>query len=49
MGFGGFFIFGAIGAVSVLLISVGILYVLIKLGGFIDALKEKTEAASPKK
>ena len=49
MGFGGSFIFGAIGAVSVLLITVGVFYVLIKLGGLIDALKEKTEAAPTKK
>jgi hypothetical protein len=48
MGFGGF-IFGAISAVSVLLITVGIFYVLIKLGSLLDALKEKTEASSTKK
>jgi len=48
MGFGGF-IFGAIGAVSVLLITVGVFYVLIKLGSLLDALKEKTEAGSAKK
>ncbi len=48
MGFGGF-IFGAIGAVSVLLITVGVFYVLIKLGSLLDALKEKTEAGSTKK
>jgi len=35
------FIFGAITAVSVLLVTVGILYVLIKLGRFLDALREK--------
>jgi hypothetical protein len=34
--------------VSILLITVGVFYVLIKLGGFIDALKEK-ESASVKK
>jgi len=39
---GGSFIFGAITAVSVLLVSVGILYVLMKLGRFLDALKDKT-------
>ncbi len=49
MGFGGSFIFGAISAVSVLLITVGVFYVLIKLGSFIDALKEKTETGSTKK
>jgi hypothetical protein len=45
---GGSFIFGAIGAVSVLIISIGIFYVLMKLGSFLDAMKEKTEAASKK-
>ena len=49
MGFGGSFIFGAISAVSVLLITVGVFYVLIKLGSLLDALKEKTETASTKK
>ncbi len=49
MEFGGSFIFGAISAVSVLLITVGVFYILIKLGSFIDALKEKTEAGSSKK
>ena len=49
MGFGGSFIFGAIGAVSVLLITIGVFYVLIKLGSLLDAMKEKTEAASAKK
>jgi len=49
MGFGGSFIFGAIGAVSVLLITVGVFYVLIKLGNLLDAMKEKTEASSAKK
>jgi hypothetical protein len=46
---GGSFIFGAIGAVSVLIISIGIFYVLMKLGSFLDAMREKTEAASAKK
>jgi hypothetical protein len=46
---GGSFIFGAIGAVSILIISVGIFYVLMKLGSFLDAMKEKTEAGSAKK
>jgi len=46
---GGSFIFGAIGAVSALIIAVGVFYVLMKLGGLIDAMKEKTEAASTKK
>jgi hypothetical protein len=36
----GGFIFGAIAAVSMLLVTVGIFYILIKLGGFIDALTE---------
>jgi len=35
------FIFGTITAVSILLVTVGILYVLIKLGRFLDALKDK--------
>ncbi len=48
-GFGGSFIFSAISAVSVLIITVGIFYVLMKLGSYIDALKEKTEAGSTKK
>ena len=34
-------IFGAVGAVSVLLVTVGIFYVLIKLGRFLDAMKDK--------
>jgi len=46
---GGSFIFGAIGAISILIISVGIFYVLMKLGGLIDAMREKTEAGSAKK
>ena len=37
--------FGIITPVSILLVTVGVFYVLIKLGGFIDALKEKAEAA----
>jgi hypothetical protein len=49
MGFGGSFIFGAISAVSVVLIAVGVFYVLIKLGSLLDALKEKTETGSTKK
>ena len=50
MGYGGgSFIFGAISAVSGLIISIGVFYVLIKLGSFIDAMKEKTEAGSAKK
>jgi hypothetical protein len=49
MGFGGSFIFGAISAVSVLLITVGVFYVLIKVGRLLDALKEKTETGSTKK
>jgi hypothetical protein len=46
---GGSFIFGAISAVSILIIAVGIFYVLMKLGSFLDAMKEKTEASSAKK
>jgi len=46
---GGSFIFGAISAISILIISVGIFYVLMKLGSFLDAMKEKTEASSAKK
>jgi hypothetical protein len=42
-GIGGF-IFGLVTPVAILLVTVGIFYVLIKLGSFIDALKEKTEA-----
>jgi hypothetical protein len=50
MGFGaGSFIFGAISAVSVLLITVGVFYVLIKLGSLLDAMKDKTEAGFAKK
>ena len=49
MGFGGSFIFGAISAVSVLLITVGVFYVLIKLGSLLDALKDKAVAESSKK
>jgi hypothetical protein len=46
--FYGGFVFQAISAVSVLIVSVGILYVLLKLGSFLDAMKAKTEAASTK-
>jgi hypothetical protein len=46
---GGSLIFGAIGAVSVLIIAVGIFYVLMKLGSFLDAMKEKTESTTAKK
>jgi hypothetical protein len=35
------FIFGAITAVSILLVTVGVFYVLIKLGRFLDSLKDK--------
>jgi len=38
----GGFIFQAISAVSVLIVSVGVLYVLVKLGGFLEAMKGKT-------
>jgi hypothetical protein len=40
-GMGDSFIFGAITAVAALLVSVGILYVLMKLGRFLDAMKDK--------
>lgn len=46
---GGSIIYGAIGAVSILIVTVGVFYVLVKLGSFIDALKEKTEATSARK
>jgi hypothetical protein len=49
VGFGGSFIFGVIIAVAVLLITIGVFYVLIKLGSLLDAMKEKTEAGSAKK
>ena len=39
--FGGFILEAAF-AVSVLIVSVGILYVLIKLGSYLDAMKGKT-------
>jgi multidrug efflux pump subunit AcrB len=35
------FIFGAITAVSVLLVAVGVFYVLMKLGRLLDAMKDK--------
>ena len=35
--------------ISILLVAVGIFYVLVKLGSFIDAMKEKTETAPAKK
>lgn len=38
------FIFGFITVVSILLITVGVFYVLWKLGGLLDAMKDKTEA-----
>jgi hypothetical protein len=47
--YGGSFIFQVVTAVSVLLVAVGIFYVLIKLGSFLDALKDKTEAGPTKK
>jgi len=46
---GGSFIFGAISAVSVLIITVGVFYVLMKLGGLLEAMKEKTETGPSKK
>jgi succinate dehydrogenase hydrophobic anchor subunit len=48
-GYTGSFMFQAVTAVSVLLVAVGIFYVLIKLGSFLDAMKEKAEAGSTKK
>jgi len=42
---GASFIFGVIMAASILLITVGVFYVLWKLGGLLDAMKEKNEAA----
>jgi hypothetical protein len=42
MWFGGSLIFGAISSVSVLLITIGVFYILLKIGSFLDALKEKT-------
>ena len=44
-GMGGF-VFGLIMPVAILLVTVGVFYVLIKLGSFIDSLKEKTAAAN---
>jgi hypothetical protein len=38
----GGFVFEAVFAVSVLIVSVGILYVLIKFGSYLDAMKGKT-------
>jgi hypothetical protein len=35
--------------VSVLIVAVGVFYVLMKLGSFLEAIKEKTEAGSAKK
>ena len=49
VGYGGSFLYGAISAVSILIITIGVFYVLIKLGSLLDALKEKTEAGSAKK
>ena len=46
---GGSFISGTIGAVSTLIIAVGVFYVLMKLGSFFDAMKEKTETETAKK
>lgn len=45
---GGSFISTTIGAVSTLIIAVGVFYVLMKLGSFLDAMKEKTEAGTAK-
>ena len=41
-GFGvGGLIFGIVVAVSILMVSIGFFYVLLKLGRFLDAMKEK--------
>jgi hypothetical protein len=40
LGIGGL-IFGTVVAVSILLVSVGFFYVLLKLGRYLDAMKEK--------
>lgn len=48
-GMSGSFIFAIIAPVSMLLITVGIFYVLIKLGQFLDAMKGKAEVGSAKK
>jgi len=49
MGFGfGGFIFALIGSVSVLIVTVGVFYVLMKLGGLLDAKKERTESSTKK-
>jgi len=42
-GGGGSFIFSAISAVSGLIISIGIFYVLLKLGSFLDGMKESVK------
>ena len=49
VGYGGTFLYGAISAVAILIITIGVFYVLIKLGNLLDALREKTEAGSAKK
>ena len=50
MGYGGgSFISTAILAISALIISVGVFYVLVKLGSFLDAMKESVASASVKK
>jgi hypothetical protein len=46
---GGGFLYGIISAVSILIVAVGIFYVLMKLGGLLDAMREKTETSSAKK
>lgn len=40
-GMTGSFIFEAITAVSILVVAVGVFYVLMKLGRFLDAMKDK--------
>ena len=48
-GMAAYSIFGIIAPVSALIITVGVFYVLIKLGQFLDAMKEKAEAGPAKK
>jgi len=40
-GMAGSFIFEAVMAVSILVVAVGVFYVLMKLGRFLDAMKDK--------
>jgi len=45
---GGSFVFTAISAISILIISIGVFYVLMKLGNLLDAMKEKTSDSAKK-